>query len=607
MTLLNPLGLLLLLTVPAIILIHLFRHERRRVEVSSLHLWRQVADRHSRRMRPRLLRNLNLLLQIAAAILASLAVAQPQLPVPQAAAPGGMVLIIDNSASMQTGAVPRLELARNRAREIIGRASGATQFMLLTAGPRPRIAQTFTTDRDLLYERLREIRKTDGAAELEKAVSLAASVVGEAEAELVLITDGAVSAARLPAFPANLRTELVGGAYGEWADAANRAVTVLELRTRPDGSAIEALVGVANHAPDPTEVRLRLTADGETVSDRAIDLAAGEERLFTSVIPRTRATVYTAELVANDDALPADDRAFVVAGGERPIRVHLASTGDYFLESFLSVYPNVELTVSEQLRHPLSFDLLILDRIPAPSGLRGNVLALGTSLPDGPFAPESLVASDHVASVRQDHPLMRGVRIGETRIRQMLVGEWHPRATVVASSGEHPLLYTFQDDRLSLVGTTFALSDTDLALRTGFPVLMHNIIERLVPVAPTGELGYARPGSVVPLSVPPGEEVVVITPDGTPLRFAPRTSRLEFSRTWQTGLYEVRGESFRSHFAVNLLDTDESNLMPRMEEVRTEAGTSLVAHAPGRPVWRWLAVATLVLLVLDWALWARRY
>ncbi len=607
MTLLNPLGLLLLLTVPALIVLHLFRHERRRVEVSSLYLWRQIADRHSRRIRPRLLRNINLLLQIAAAILASLAAAQPHLPEQQAGAPAAKVLIIDDSASMQTGAVPRLELARNRAREIIGRASGATQFMLVTAGPRPRIVQTFTSDRDVLYEGLREIRGTDGAAGFERAIALATSVLGEAETSLVLITDGAVSAARRPVFPPNLRTELVGGANGEWADVANRAVTVFELRTRPDGSAIEALVGVANHAPDPADVRLRLTADGETVSDRRIELGAGEERLFTSVLPRTRASIYSAELVGNEDALAADDRAFVVAAGERPIRVHLASKGNHFLESFLSVYPNVELTVTEQLRHPLLYDLLILDRVPAPSGLSGNVLALGTSLPDGPFAPERLVAVEAAASERQDHPLVRGVRLGETRIRQMLVGDWHPRTTVVARSGGHPLLYTFQDDRLSLVATTFALSDTDLPLRTGFPVLMHNVIELLVPVAPTGELGYARPGSVVPLHVPPGEELVVITPDATPLRFRPRASRLEFSRTWQTGLYEVRGESFRSHFAVNLLDTDESNLMPRMEAVRAETGASVAPQGAGRPVWRWLAVATLALLALDWFLWVRRY
>ena len=69
----NPLGLLLLLSIPVIVLLHLFRQERRRQEVSSLYLWREISDQHSRRMRPRLLRNVNLLLQLIAALLASLA------------------------------------------------------------------------------------------------------------------------------------------------------------------------------------------------------------------------------------------------------------------------------------------------------------------------------------------------------------------------------------------------------------------------------------------------------------------------------------------------------------------------------------------------------
>ncbi len=606
MTFQNPLGLLLLLTVPAIIAFHLFRSERRRVEVSSLYLWRQVADRHSRRVRPRLLSNVNLLLQLAAAILASLAAAQPHLPVRQAPSPPAVILLIDDSASMRAGDVPRLEVARNRAREIIGRASGGTRFMLLTAGPRPRIVQTFTTDRTLLYERLWEISGTDGAADLEQALALAGAVGDRAQTNLVLITDGAISASRRPEFPANLRTELVGGQDGG-SSAANRAVTAFELRVRPDGSAVEALVGVANHASDPAEVRLRLSADGITVSEHRIGLDAGEERLLTAVIPRTRALVYAAEFVDNEDALPADDRAYAVAAGERPVRVHLATPGNHFLESLLSVYPNVELTVTDRVRQPLSSDLLILDRVAAPSGLRGSVLALGTSLPDGPFAAQQLIPVDRPASGRVDSPLTGGVRLGEVRITRILIGDLHPRATVVAASGEHPLLYTYEDDRLSLVGTTFALSDTDLTMRTGFPVLMHNIIERLAPVAPAGELGYARPGRIVTLSVAPGEELVIVTPDGTRLGYTPRTSRFEFSQTWQAGLYEVRSASSRARFAVNLLDSDESNLVPRLEAVRGEVESPAGAATAGRPVWRWLAIATLVLLAADWLVWVRRY
>ena len=135
----NPLGLLLLLALPIIVLLHLFRQERRRQEVSSLYLWREISDQHSRRMRPRLLRNVNLLLQLLAATFAALALAQPAIETGATAGARELIVMIDDSASMRAtaGGVERMELARNRAREIIGRAPRSTRIMLVTTGPRP--------------------------------------------------------------------------------------------------------------------------------------------------------------------------------------------------------------------------------------------------------------------------------------------------------------------------------------------------------------------------------------------------------------------------------------------------------------------------------------
>ena len=66
MTFFNPAGFILLAALPVIVLLHLFRQERRRQEVSSLLLWKEISDQHSRRIRPQLLRNINLLLQLLA-------------------------------------------------------------------------------------------------------------------------------------------------------------------------------------------------------------------------------------------------------------------------------------------------------------------------------------------------------------------------------------------------------------------------------------------------------------------------------------------------------------------------------------------------------------
>lgn len=614
----NPIGLLLLLAVPVIVLLHLFRQERRRQEVSSLYLWREISDQHSRRMRPRLLRNVNLLLQIAAAILAALALAEPSLDAGTSTAASEIILVVDDSASMQAASdgVERMELARNRAREIVGRAPRNARIMLATAGPQPRVVQTFTTDRATIYEAIRALEASDGANELESAMELVRGLAAGPSTTIVLVSDGAVPRAALGSIGAGVELATVGAqAVADGGDGAqtarptpvNVAITSFELRERPNGSAFEVLSGVANYSPDATSVEYELSADGEIVSRRGLELEPGEKRLITAVIPRTRGTVYAARLVDNVDALAADDRAFAATAGERPVRVQLASRGNLFLESFLAVYPNVALTVTDTVSQASSYDILVLDRVSAPAGLRGNVVAFGSVLPDGPFAPIEVVEREASVSQRSTHPIGDDVRLDQIQVSSYARGELNPRATILAATGEDPLLYTFRRDDLTLVGTTFPLSSSDIALRGAFPVLMHNIIEWLAPVSPAGDVGYARAGEPVPLYVPPGEQIVVIAPDGTPTRFTPRSSPFQFTGTNRVGVYEVRGSSFQSRFAVSLADAAESNLANRLGAATRTGSETSTLETTGTPLWPTLALLALLVLTVDWVVWARRH
>ncbi len=602
----NALGLLLLLAIPVIIVLHLFRQERRRQEVSSLYLWKEISDQQSRRVRPRLLRNINLLLQILATALAALALAQPSIRMGAVAGSANTIVLIDDSASMQapSGGVTRMDLARNRAREIIGRTPRSSRVLLMTAGPRPRVLEPFTTDRSQLYATLAEVEATDGSNEIRAALELASALAPNDETDLILVTDGAIegfSADGSLAAGRDLQISLVG----EPAD--NVAITSFELRTRTDQSAVEILAAVANFGSSARSLPVRITADGEAVASRTFDLAAGEERLFAATIDRRRGTVYEARIEENEDSLRIDDSAFAATAGDRAVRVQLVTPGNLFLESLLSVYPNLDLEVRASVSQTSAYDLLILDRVPAPSGLRGGVIAIDTALPDGPFSAGDRVEVTRAVSSRSDHPVTQDVRLDLVSVREAVAGELTERATVLASAGEIPLIYLFRRDRLSLIATTFSLEDSDIALRGSFPVLFHNMLQWLAPVSPAGDAGYTSVGEEVSLYVPPGEDVVLIDPLETPLRFTPQTTPFRFDETYRVGVYEVRGVSYRSRFAVSLADRGESNLTPRIAATVATQATESSQTSAGQPVWQWLALLALLALALDWIIWARRH
>jgi hypothetical protein len=599
----SPLGLLLLLAVPVLIILHLFRQERRRKEVSSIFLWREIQDQQSRRMRPHLLRNINLILQLLAVIAGAFALSRPILNTTATIGSEELVVVIDTSASMsaQEDGVSRIDLATNRAREIVGRARRDTRIMLLSAGPDPAIVQSYTTDRNALYDALRTIEPREGRGEIDAALALARSVAFGSSTQIILVTDGAFEFAPGTELPANLSASFVG------TDLPNRAITAFELRSRPDGSAVEAYIAVANYSETATSVLLELTADQELVTREEIDLGPNEERELSLAIRRRGGTVYRGRLVDNTDALPADDHAFAVASGTRPVRTQLVTPGNLFLESFLSVYPNLDLTVTSTVDRSVPFDLLILDDVDAPSRLSGSVVALGTYLPDGPFTPLDLETPTQSTVIEPDHPVMRDTGFGEASIQLVSTGELSPRASVVASSGEMPLVYVIRTSELQLVGFTFSLTASDLPLRGSFPVLMHNIIQWLAPIAPAGDVGYNRIGEPIPLFVPVGEQIAIARPDGSEVIVTPRTSPYRFDQANQAGIYTVVGESFADRFAVTLADMAESDLTPRLmispERSGQIAGETQTA---GRSLWPWFALVALLLLVAEWIVWARR-
>ncbi|MEE8441100.1 MAG: VWA domain-containing protein [Spirochaetia bacterium] len=603
MTLLNPYGLLLLLSIPVIVLLHLFRQERRRQEVSSLFLWREISDQHSRRIRPRLLRNVNLLLQVLAALFAALALAQPILTGSAGTGAPKMIVLVDASASMAAieGQVTRLELAKNRAREVVGRSRRDTEIMIATAGPLSAVEQGFTTDRTVLYEVIRTLEAQDGPGDLNQTVEMIRSLGNTRETDIVFVTDAAFPMSESIVLPGQFRTERVGTVI------PNRAITEFRLRRRFDGSALEAYVELANFDKTATTLLLELKVDGRTISRRDVSVGPDEIRRLAVNLPGVSGSVFEARLVGNEDALSTDDSAFSVASSTRPLRVQLVTEGNYFLESILSVYPDVLLVVTPTVDQSAVTDLFVFDGVDAPAGLSGSILAIATAMPDGPFEPLGFEPIGRAVTVNRAHPIAADLDLSDVTITQTMTGTLSGRSLVVAAVGAIPLIYTYTRDGVRLVGFTFSLADSDLGLRSSFPVLMNNIITWLAPSPQETGIGSVSAGAVVPLLITPGAPVRVTYPSGKTTEYELRENTLLFRDTVEAGIYTVQGADFSDLFAVTLASSEESNLTPRFPADQSrDAAEISSARDPGRPLWQWLAAFVLLLLVADWIVWARR-
>jgi hypothetical protein len=152
-----------------------------------------------------------------------------------------------------------------------------------------------------------------------------------------------------------------------------------------------------------------------------------------------------------------------------------------------------------------------------------------------------------------------------------------------------------------LIAIGIDLRESTWAADEAFPVFVLNVLQMVRRAG--GALGPEQIVCGEPLSVRApnaGMEVTVTTPSGERIARRARDGRADFLETGRTGFYRVEAGPRSAYVAANLLDRDETRSAPR--PVRDAAGRTVVAEpavaAYNREVWRWVAIAALLVLVV---------
>jgi hypothetical protein len=183
---------------------------------------------------------------------------------------------------------------------------------------------------------------------------------------------------------------------------------------------------------------------------------------------------------------------------------------------------------------------------------------------------------------------------------------------LTASTFGRPLITSLQtplvlvrDEPFRQVVVGFDIHDSDLPLRIGFPILVQNLSEWMLPPSvPSRSFHPDEPVTIVPEAG--ATSVNVVLPDGSHRSLA-AGSISTFGETDLTGVYTVDqvlpGRLDRSWFAVNLFSDSTSQLKPldRITLPPTRNVTAARGTHPGQlPIWPWIALAALGLVVAEW-------
>lgn len=650
--------------VAALVILYFLKLKRVEVRIASTYLWRRaIDDMRVNSPLQRLRMNILLLLQLLALLLLILALARP------VANLGGLegkdtILLLDVSASMQAtdgepqGTKTRLEKAVEQAKRVVDDLSRGDRATVVSFAEEAAVLTPMTGSKATLRAALEAIKPTDRGTRLDAALHRVRAILDDGqkkpdEFELYVFTDGRVGPlenvaldARVPLHYVKLgrSTENVGivgldvRAPAVVGDATRIFVTLANTGT----AGVE--VGVDVRRTDPTKPPPAPGKKDEGLfGSRSVKLAPGAVQSipFEASVP-SGASVQMVQVsldhLGGGDALPADDVAWGLLRPQEPIKLLLVTPGNLFLDSALKEDPLVWKDGKGQIPvlEPEGFaalsqdklaeyDLIVLDRTSPKALPPGNYLCFA-ALPPFPGLDDLGSMNEwKILDWDEAHDVARFVNFGTLVLPTGQKLKPRDQDTVIVRANHGPLVLEAKDGDRRAVIVAFDLMSLPLegawTFDPSYPIFLANSVRYLGGGGKhrKDEL-LVRTGGVAELRFPATSASATVTPPadgGAPYDIKIRTGDevLRVATLDHAGIYkaelkaEGKTEPLRTtFFAANLADVDESAIAPAKE--LTVAGKKVVgdesAEESNQDMWKWAAIAALVLIMIEWWVYNRR-
>jgi len=628
--LLNPVGLLALLTIPPVVLLYLLRLRRIPVRVPSVLLWRpMVQDMQANQPFQRLRFSILLLLQIIILLLTGFAFTRPYY---QSRKPSGrsVVVVLDASLSMRaTDVAPsRFEAARQEALRIAKDLESGDEMMVVSAAAQTRVLCSFTRDVGALERAINSAQPSDCAGGLREALALCMSLARDkARTQVFILSDGGGGGDLGVTVPEGV--EVSYSPFGE--RCSNVAITGLNVReTYGSNSAYELFVSARNYGADEVKCQVEVSLNGDLINVDTLTIPAGQQIQQIIDDPKLTGGIIEARLDAADD-LAVDNTARIVFRERARRRVLLVSAGNRWFEAALGADSRIEASVLTPEQYDptapdaTGFDVTVFDRWSPPQLPAVNSLLIATAPENGPVVDRgSSFDEPSVLDWDRKSPLLQYVDFGAVQVASMMQVEPKPWARGIVETAGGPLVVLGETETSRSVFLGFDIETSSFPARIAFPIFVRNAIQWLTTDPAGAEAQSFGTGSPVTVRVPRGtaavtvrrpdgeeEELPVREPEERPAGSGPETTDMpvSYDRTEKAGIYSFSvGGDLVDQVALNVGDANESDLTPQptLELSGGEAASAATYTKSTQEIWRWLIAVGLVVLTAEWLVYHRR-
>jgi len=564
----------------------------------------------------------------------------------------------------------RLDEAKRQAKDLVDSMDRGATAMVIAFDDKAETVQPFTSDAVALKSAIDSIAPTDRKTRLKLAYQLAEAQMNvdplriqtgvvQEEPDVYVFSDGRVLDAADLAVRGNVQYRPIGT-----DQAGNIAIVAMSAKRnyeRP--TEVQVFARLADFGPDPVkaDVELRVspidpadpghdhfqlrgaasvdllperwTEQERQKAEQDQDLHERDSVEFT--LDLTTAAVIRVEQKQKDgDCLAADDSAAVAVPPPKPLSVLLVTDGDYFLERMISSLnlKNAVVITPQQYEAtiPANYDVIIFDRAYTPPRLppAGNFMYFGSVAPGlklKPFTEDGktvMLDSTGVLDWKRDHPILKNLALNRLRVQEAEKLDVPADAEVLVEGVKGPLIVLDHEGKSTHLVMAFDLLQSDWPTQPSFPLFMYNALQFLAVGTDLGLSQSYDPGSTprIPrvnltqaadaLGVSELKSIRLNGPDGSREIAIPPTGDFALPALNKVGVYTTDPVIPQfERIVVNLLDSNESNLLPLTDKAPGGVGTAIASTGSRSrlDLWWWIvACCALPLLLVEWYVYTRR-
>ena len=481
-----PLGLLVLVGIPIVILIYILRSKYNEQTVTSTFIWK-LSERFLKKRNPLsgLTGLISLLLQILIITVTAIAIAHPVFTLPGAAHDYCFVLDTTGSMNMKEGRTTRIELAKEEIEDVIrGAADGSTYTLSCVAGDTVKMFEG-VTNKDKACELVESIEAEYTSADTAETLKVAQKYFDANTSALVyLVTDKTYGEHE------NIEIIKVGkdGHDNYAVSGVTYSHTAGELNVTAD---------VISYAKDATlTVEIYLDGASSPAAFADVSVKAGEKTAVELGCETPRFSSFRTA-VKNSDGYGEDNGIITYnIKNDKTYSTLIVSETGFFFRAIIDAYLDSEVTVitpEEYPTHEGSYGLYIFDCYTPDSLPEGAVWLVNCtkSIENSGFGLRGLEsAKDGVGEIVKSSSTASSVR----KLLAGVDGTGIYISEYVKYSGMYlkfNTLFTYDSNPVIFAGTNgegyrqvvfgFDLHDSDIALNPDFVILMRNLLDYSFP------------------------------------------------------------------------------------------------------------------------------